>query len=172
VTPEEITKYYTGNPKDFEHAEEVKVSHIFIRPAGDTSEQDSAAKQRAEDLLARVQKGEDFAKLAKENSMDDSASNGGDIGFFQKDKVAPEFMDAFSLSVGGSKILKSNAGYHVIKVTEKKKEGIYTLEEVKAQLSDFLKAEKSQNEMTKLVNDLRNEAKIEYLIAAGQPLKP
>jgi parvulin-like peptidyl-prolyl isomerase len=172
VTQDEITKYYTGHPKDFEHAEEVKVSHILIRPAGDTQEQDSAAKLRAEELWARIQKGEDFTKLAKENSMDDSASDGGDVGFIEKDKAAPEFMDAFALSVGGTKIIKTSAGYHILKVTEKKKEGLYTLDEVKGQLSDFLKKDKIQTELTKLVNGLRNEAKIEFLIPAGQPMTP
>jgi peptidyl-prolyl cis-trans isomerase C len=173
VTPEELAKYYQGNPDEFKHPDIVRTSHILIPIAGDTPDQDAKAKERAESLLARIKKGEDFAKLAKENSVDASASQGGDIGFSSKDSLTPEYADAaFSLPVGGMKVIKSQYGYHVIKVTEKKKEGTSSLEEVKDQLTEFMKSQKSQAELTKLVNELRNQAKIEILIPAGQPLNP
>jgi peptidyl-prolyl cis-trans isomerase C len=173
VTPEELSKYYSGNPDEFKHPDIVRTSHILIPIAGDTAEQGAKAKERAEALLARIKKGEDFAKLAKENSVDASASQGGDIGFNSKDSLTPEYSDAaFSLPVGGMKVIKTQYGYHVIKVTEKKKEGVSALEEVKDQLTEFLKNQKSQAELTKLVNQLRNQAKIEILIPAGQPLNP
>jgi peptidyl-prolyl cis-trans isomerase C len=69
-------------------------------------------------------------------------------------------------------LVKTQAGYHVIKVTDKKKEGLSTLEEVKPQLTEFLKNQKAQAELTQLVNQLRDQAKIEILIPSGQPLKP
>ena len=172
VTDEEVAKYYSSNPTQFQHGELSRVSHILIQPASDTPEQDSLAKQRAEALLARAQKGEDFAKLARENSMDASASQGGDIGFYSKENVTPEFADALSMPTGSTRIVKTNAGYHVVKITEKKQEGLYTLDEIKTQLAEMLKSQKAEVELTKLVNQLRNEAKIEILIPAGQPLKP
>lgn len=173
VTQEDLAKYYTSNTKEFQHPDIVRTSHILIRPAGDTAEQDAKAKERAEALLARVKKGEDFAKLAKENSVDASASQGGDVGFMSKDALDPDYAEAaFSLPVGGVKLVKSQFGYHVLKVTEKKREGVSTLEEVKEGLTDFLKREKAQAELNKLVNQLRNEGKIEILIPAGQPLTP
>jgi peptidyl-prolyl cis-trans isomerase C len=173
VTQEELAKYYSANPKEFNHPELVRTSHIMIQPAGDTPEQDANARERAEALLARVKKGEDFAKLAKENSVDSSASQGGDIGLTSRDALDPAYADAaFSLPVGGLKVVKSQFGYHVIKVTEKKKEGVSTLEEVKEGLTEFLKNQKAQAELSKLVNELRNQAKIDILIPAGQPLNP
>jgi parvulin-like peptidyl-prolyl isomerase len=173
VTAEEVTKYYSSNPSEFQHPDLVRTSHIFIQPAGETPEQDALAKQRAEALLARAKKGEDFAKLAKENSMHSSASQGGDIGFASKTSLPPDYAEAaFSLPVGGLKLLKAQAGYHIIKVTDKKKEGLSTLEEVKEQLTDFLKNQKAQSELAKLVNQLRDQAKIEILIPSGQPLNP
>jgi len=173
VTPEEVTKYYSGHPQEFQHPDIVRTSHILIQPAGDTAEQDALAKQRAEALLARVKKGEDFAKLAKEYSVDSSASRGGDIGFSSKDNLDPEYGEAaFSLPVGGIKLVKSSYGYHIIKVTDKKKEGLSTLDEVREQLTAFLKDQKGQDELAKLVNQLRDQAKVEILIPAGQPLKP
>ena len=172
VTPEEVAKYYASNPKEFQHPDIVRTSHILI-PAGDTAEQDALAKKRAEGILARVKKGEDFAKLAKEYSTDASASQGGDVGFSSKDALVSEYAEAaFSLPVGGVKLVRTQLGYHIIKVTDKKTEGLSTLEEIKPQLAEFLKNQKAEAELTKLVNQLRDQAKIEILIPAGQPLNP
>jgi peptidyl-prolyl cis-trans isomerase C len=172
VTQEEMSKYYSAHPADFQHPDIVRASHILIQPVGNTPQQEAAAKERAEALLARVKKGEDFAKLARENSMDASASQGGDLGFATKDALGPEFgKAAFSLPIGGVALVKSQYGYHIIKVTDKKKEGLSTLEEIKDKLTDFLKNQKSEAELTKLVNQLRDQAKIEYLIPVGQQLK-
>ncbi len=173
VSAEELAKYYAANPSEFQHPDIVRTSHILIRPAGDTAEQEAIAKQRAEALLARAKKGEDFARLARENSIDASASEGGDIGFVSKDFPAPEYAQAaFSLPVGGIALVKTTAGYHVLKVTAKKSAGLPTLEEVKPELTEFLKDQKAQAELAKLINQLRDQAKIEILIPSGQPLKP
>jgi parvulin-like peptidyl-prolyl isomerase len=172
ITPEEVGKYYSENPTQFHHPDQVRSSHILIL-AGETAAQNSLAKQRAESILQRVNKGEDFAKLAKEYSMDTSASRGGDIGFNSKESLSPEYGEAaFSLPVGGTKIIKSEFGYHIIKVTDRKDEGLSTLEEVREQLRAFLINQKSQVEQTKLINQLREKADIEILIPAGQPLRP
>ncbi len=177
VTPEEVQKYYSGHPDEFKHPDIARTSFILIQPAGDTPEQAALAKSRAEELLARVSKGEDFAKLAKENSMHTSASQGGDIGFAPKDALVDaleiEYAEAaFSLPVGGVKLVKSSHGYSIIKVTEKKKEGIVPLEEVKAKLTDFLKSQRSDAEVKKLIEQLNDQAKVEFLIPVGQPLVP
>jgi parvulin-like peptidyl-prolyl isomerase len=172
VTPEEVAKYYGANPATFSHPDLVRASHILIR-AGETPELDIVAKQRAEAILARAKKGEDFAKLAKENSMDPSASNGGDIGFVTKNQLPPELGEAlFSMTTGEIRLLKAPIGYLVLKATEKKKEGLATLEEVKADLTNALKNEKAQAELAKQINQLRDQAKIEILIPYGQPLNP
>lgn len=172
VTPEEVGKYYSENPTQFHHPDLVRSSHILIL-SGETAAQNNLAKQRAETILQRVNKGEDFAKLAKEYSMDTSASRGGDIGFNSKESLSPEYGEAaFSLPVGGTKIIRSEFGYHIIKVTDKKDEGLSTLEEVREQLRAFLVNQKSQIEQTKLINQLREKANIEILIPAGQPLRP
>lgn len=173
VTPDEVAKYYSGHLSEFQHPDMVRTSHILM-PAGETAALDSLAKQRAESILARAKKGEDFAKLAKEYSTDASASQGGDMGFSSKDSIAvAEYAEAaFSLPVGSMTLVKTQLGYHIVKVTDKKKEGLSTLEEIKTQLTEFLKNEKAQAELTKLVSQLRGQAKIEMLIPAGQPLKP
>ena len=108
VTPEELSKFYSSNPTQFNHPDIVRISHILIQPAGDTAQQDAIAQERAKALLARLKKGEDFAKLARENSVDASASQGGDVGFMSKKNIAPEYAEAaFSLPVGSVKLIKT-----------------------------------------------------------------
>ncbi len=169
VEPEEVAEYYSSHPSEFQHSDMVRVSHILL-PAGENEQQDAAARQRAELLLARIQKGEDFAKLAKEYSTDSSAARGGDLGFSEKDSIIPEFAEAFSLPVGGVTLTKTQFGYHIIKVTDKKEEGLSALEEVTEQLTNFLKRQKAQGQLVDLINQLRNEGNVEILVAAGQPI--
>jgi parvulin-like peptidyl-prolyl isomerase len=166
VTPEEVTKYYVSNPAEFQHPDIVRTSHILL-PAGETAAQDALAKQRAEALLERAKKGEDFAKLAKDYSTDSSASQGGDLGFTSREALDPEYAEmAFSLPVGGVGLVKTQFGYHIVKVTEKKKEGLSTLDEIKPQLTEFLKNQKGQEDLAKLVNQLRDKAKAIACFAA------
>jgi peptidyl-prolyl cis-trans isomerase C len=172
VTPKELGDYYAANPEKFNHPDIVKLSLIAIL-AGETDAQDALAKQKAEGILARVKKGEDFAKLAKENSIDVSASEGGDMGYISKDEIVePEFANAaFSLAVGDAKVIKTQSRYIIFKVTDFRKKGISTLEEIKPQLTAFLKDEKIKVEVTNLINQLKDQAKIEYLISY-KPLTP
>ena len=172
VTPEEAAEYYKSHTEEFRHPDMVRTSHILIMVTeGATADQDRLARQRAEAILDRARKGEDFAKLAQETSMDSSASQGGDIGYVTPGQVDPAYQAAaFSLAVGAlSDPVRSRVGYHIIKVTDKKKEGIATLDESRVQLTEFLKNQKSDRQLQQLVDQLRKEAKIEILITAGAP---
>ena len=170
VTPAELSDYYSKHTEDFRHPDIVRTSEIAIMVKdGAPDAEDQAAKKKAEALLARAKKGEDFAKLAKENSMDSSAAQGGDIGWVASGDSAPEYEQAaFALAVGGvSDVVRTADGYYIIKVTGKKKAGLDTLDQVQAELTDFLKAQKNQEEVGKLVEGLRAQAKIEVLLPAG-----
>ncbi len=172
VTQEELAKYYSGNPEQFHHPDIVRTSHILIRPTDDSPEQDVVARERAEALLARVKKGEDFAKLARENSVDASASRGGDMGFATREAMGDTYADAaFALPIGGVQLVKTQYGYHVLRVTEKKKEGLATLEEVKEELTDYLRRQKSQEALDTLVRQLREKAKVEILLSLDDVIK-
>jgi parvulin-like peptidyl-prolyl isomerase len=168
VTPAELSDYYTKNPDQFKHPDMIRTSHILISvPDGATAEQEKLARQRAESLLERAKKGEEFAKLAKENSMDPSASQGGDIGLTENGELASEYEAAAAkLKVGEiSSIVRTSYGFHIIKLTDRKKAGMATLEEVRSQLTDFLKGQKENAEVAKLVSALQGVAKIEVLLA-------
>jgi parvulin-like peptidyl-prolyl isomerase len=172
MSPQEVAKFYADNPERFDHPNLVRLSLLLIA-AGETRDKDALAKKRAEELLARVGKGEDFAKLAKENSADQSAAQGGDIHYRSKNGLDPQYADAaFSLPVGSVKMVKLSDGYLIFKVTDKKKEGKWTLEEVKQNFTEELDKLKSQTESTKLINRLRDQGNVEFLIPYGQPLEP
>ena len=171
IAPSDLSQYYAGHVDQFRHPDMVRTSHILIAVAERaTPQQDEAAKQRAEAILARLKRGEDFAKLAKENSSDASAAQGGDIGFYKKGDLDPQYEAAtFSLPVGQiTGPIRSGYGYHIIKVTDRKKEGLATLEEIRAELTDFLKQQKGEEELNKLVEELRKQAKIEILIKSSE----
>ena len=168
VTPEEISKFYAENPEMFAHPDLVRVSHILLL-SEESPDLDAQVKERAEGLLARAKKGEDFAKLAKENSVDNTASEGGDIGYATKDVLESSFADAvFSMAKDEIRIIKSRYGYHVIKLTDKKPEGVAALDEIREDLANILKQQKTQAELAKLINELQEQAKIEILISPGE----
>ena len=104
VPEEELKKYYQEHEKDFAVPERVKASHIYVAAAKDaTSEVKAKAKAKAEKIRKLLKKGEDFAKLAKENSEDtDSAAKGGDLGYLTPGKTNSEEFEkvVFSLKAG------------------------------------------------------------------------
>jgi peptidyl-prolyl cis-trans isomerase C len=170
VTPAELSQYYQQHTEEFRHPDLVRTSHILITVAdGATPEQEKLARGRAESVLARAKKGEDFAKLAKEYSTDASASQGGDIGLTPRDQLAPEYEEAaFTLPVGTiSNLVRTQFGFHIIKVTEKRKAGLATLEQVNTELTQFLKNQRAQAELGKLVNQLSSSAKIVSYLQTG-----
>lgn len=119
---ETLTNLYGWTIPQFK--EKVRFSLIQKKLADKISNDPSrngAAKQKAEDIANQVKGGADFAELAKKNSEDSSASNGGDLGFIEKGQTVPEFEDAaFKLEPGQvSGVVKTQFGYHIIKVTEK-----------------------------------------------------
>jgi len=146
----------------------VHASHILIR----TPEQaDAAAKAKARsqagDLLAQLNKGADFADLAKKHSQDPgSAPNGGDLGFFSKGQMVQAFEQAaFGLKPGQtSDIVETPFGYHIIRVSEAKAGRDLNYDEVKAQIDDYLKQQLRDQKSQEFVDQLKAKSKVEIFI--------
>jgi peptidyl-prolyl cis-trans isomerase C len=165
VTEEEAKKFYDENKAEFAQPETVKASHILFRVGKEDSEEVVNQKLKAaQGAEARAKKGEDFAALAKELSEEPGAKeSGGDLGFFPKDRMVPEFAEvAFREKVGDiSDPVRTQFGWHVIKVTDKKPAGTVPYDEVKSQLLTYLKAKKQEEAAQELLKSLRDSAKIE-----------
>lgn len=165
VTEEEAKKFYEENKTEFTQPETVKASHILFRVNKEDSEEVVNQKLKAaEGAEARAKKGEDFTALAKELSEEPGAKeSGGDLGFFPKDRMVPEFAEAaFSEKVGEvSNPVRTQFGWHVIKVTEKKPAGTLPYDEVKSQLMTYLKSKKQEEAAQDVLKSLRDSAKIE-----------
>jgi peptidyl-prolyl cis-trans isomerase C len=168
VAPGQVDTFYKENLPRFQQPEQVKASHILISvPQGGDAAAKAASRTKAEGILKEVKAGKDFAALAKEHSQDPgSAVNGGDLGFFQKGQMVPEFNDAaFKLAPGGvSDLVETQFGFHIIKVVEKKAAQTAPLDDVRDQVTQFLEQQNRQRETAAFVATLRAKSKVEILI--------
>ncbi len=172
----EVKKYYDEHKKELKQDEQVRARHILIRvdEKADLKTQ-SAALKKIQEVQAKVKKGEDFATLAKEYSEDPgSKENGGDLGFFSKDTMVPEFSKvAFALKTGKvSDVVKTSFGYHLIKVEEAKPAKQLALEDevpvapdkkvkVKEYIQNMLYQQAMEKQFEAWLNELKGKSKIE-----------
>jgi peptidyl-prolyl cis-trans isomerase C len=150
TTDEAMKKVYEDASKQITGEQEVHARHILV-------ETEDEAKTVADEL----KKGVDFAELAKKKSKDPGASDGGDLGFFTKEQMVPEFSAvAFALEPGKiSDPVKSQFGWHIIKVEEKRNRQAPSFEQVKAQIETYVTRKAQSDYVTKL----RETAKVERL---------
>jgi len=155
IPQEEIQRYYNQNQESFKEEEQVRARHILLR-IGNKNEED--VKKQIQALLNRAKAGEDFAQLAKQYSEDlASASNGGDLGYFQRGRMVKEFEDlAFSLKIGdiGGPV-KTNFGYHIIKIEDHKPKRIKTLFEVQDEIRKLLASPQAEVLLKNKINEIK-----------------
>ncbi|MGE4422579.1 MAG: SurA N-terminal domain-containing protein [Pseudodesulfovibrio sp.] len=157
VTDDEIAKYYAANKDGMQVPEQIHARHILVAVKDSDSEAaQKKAKERIEKIYKEAKAGADFAKLAKDNSDGPSAPNGGDLGWFGKGAMVPAFETAaFALKKGEvSEPVKTQFGWHVIKVEDKKEGATKTLEEAKDEIRTRLAEEKASDK----ANDLLDQA--------------
>ena len=175
VADADIKKFYDENKKEFEHPEMVRASHILIRVPEDADEKTVAEKKKAADAaLARVaNKKEDFTAVAKEVSEEPGAKeSGGDLNFFPKDRMVPEFANAaFAMKKGeiSKEPVRTKFGWHIINVTDRKDSGTMPYDEVKQQVGAYLEGGKRREAVRGVIDSIRGEAKIENKLPAAPP---
>lgn len=150
MSDEELHKVYDEAVRQMPKEEEVCARHILV-----------PTEDEAKAIVDELKKGADFAALAKEKSKDPGAAEGGNLGCFTKDQMVPEFAEvAFKLDKGQiSGPVKTEFGWHIIKVEDKRVKPTPTFEEVKNQLENYV-AHRAQ---AALVEKLRSAANIERL---------
>ena len=154
VSDADIESYFQANIENYREVEQRRVSHILIEFGDD----ESSAKAATESILARINKGEDFALLAKELSTDTfSGENGGDLDWIEFGVMDPAFDEsAFALTEVGSisEIVKSEFGFHIIKLTDLKAEQTKALADVSDEIKVKVSNEKAQDKYFELQQEM------------------
>lgn len=160
MTEERLKTAYEQYKTSFPSIDEVKASHILVKD-------ESAAK----DLIKKLDEGADFAELAKANSSDATAAKGGELGYFAQTDVVPPFAEASFKTEPGTytkKPVKSDFGYHIIKVEDKRKRPPAEFEVAKP----YLEAQLRRVVLDELIQEWREAAKIERFDINGDPIEP
>jgi len=168
VSEDDVKKYYDENKEQFERPEQLQVRHIlfFIDDGSKgypVQHTDAEARQMAEDVIAQLNQGKDFAALAREKSEDSGTRNGGGLYTFGEGEAVKEFSDAaYALSPGEytRTPVKTEYGYHVIKMEKKIAAGQYPFEEVKQRLAEQLNDQAISSRFSSFMQEVKDNAKI------------
>ncbi len=147
----EIDTYYSTHRSDFDRPEQVRARQIVV-----------ADQTEGERVLARLRKGEAFVEVAKSTSLSPEAAQGGDLGFFGRDEMPPEFEAVFSLPAGKvSSLVKSDYGYHLFLVEEKRPAVRLSRQEAEREIRSILEAERRESTYQEWLQELRGKATVE-----------
>jgi len=152
VDDQEALTYYEENKDNFITKEQVYLYNILVE-----------TEEVAKDILEKLKSGVDFIEIAKEKSTGPSAAQGGDLGYISKGDLIPEIENVvFALEIGNiSDIIKSQYGFHILKVTDKKPEVLKTFEEVKEEIAPTLLSTKQKEAFDNLLEELKSQVTIE-----------
>jgi parvulin-like peptidyl-prolyl isomerase len=152
VAEEEAYAYYQAHPEEFQQPERVRVRQIVVE-----------TEWEAEDIRKEIIRGGDFAKLAEAKSLSPDGAKGGDLGYFGRGQMPAEFDEvAFSLKKGEiSRVFKSSYGYHIFKLTDKKKASTLSFAEAKEKIIQKLKSQKRDAALDAWLGSLKKRAHIQ-----------
>lgn len=162
VSEEQVRQYYQEHLSEYHKEKEVRARHILFSVKEDAPEEEvNRVRDEAQKTLDEARKGKDFAELARKHSQDPTAAqNGGDLGYFTREKMVPEFSDAaFSLEAGeiGDPV-RTPFGFHIIRVEDVRPEKTSTLEEVRSQIEAALKDQSARDIVFKEVREFTDLA--------------
>lgn len=177
ISDDEAKKFYDEHPSQFEEPEKVRASHVLLGTRDQTTgtplsdEQKTAKRKQIEELLKRARAGEDFAKLARENSEDTGSKDNGGEYTFPRGQMVPEFeAAAFTLNTNQiSDVVTTTFGYHIIKVLEKFPAKKLEYAKVTDDLKEALKQQAMVKKLPDYMEKVRKESKVEIL---DEKLKP
>ncbi len=170
VEPSEVKAFYEDNPEQFEQPEQVRASHILIKLSEEATEEDKqAAKEKLMDAKERIENGEEFSEVAREVSEGPSSKRGGDLNYFGRGQMVPEFEEAvFNMEVGElSEIVETSFGYHLIKKTDAKEAMTVPFEEVEQDIKTHLERTKLQEAKKAFLEEKKQNADIQRFGVSG-----
>ncbi len=162
VTDEEARQYYTQHLSDYRISDRVKVAHILFKTTGKNPAEIAAIEKKAHNILNQIKAGADFGELAKNNSEDTTASNGGELGWLVRGQTVKEFEDtAFSMKAGQvSDLVKTVYGIHILKVEDKQTAHLQSFDEVKGSILAELEKQKVADAQEKLADGLLSQLRV------------
>ncbi len=149
ISEEEIKNYYNTHLSEFTIPEMIRLREIV-----------TATQSEAESILNRLILGEDFAEIAKKESISPSRENGGDLGWLKKNQIDPQIRNlVFNMEKGQilGKIIKTKMGYHIIKVEGKREKRIQSMEEASPYIKEILLSQKKRQMIEEYIDKLRKE---------------
>lgn len=152
IDDEEILEYYEQNKDSFTEKEQVYLYNILLE-----------TEEEAQDILEQLKAGGDFSEIAKEKSTGPSAAQGGDLGYLARGTIILEIEEVvFALELEElSEVIKTDFGFHILKITEKKPESVTTLEDIKEDIIQTLLPDKQKEAFESLLEELKNKSEIE-----------
>jgi peptidyl-prolyl cis-trans isomerase D len=157
VPAADVDRTYNNNIEQYTTPEQVRASHILLKTEG---KDEAAVKANAEEILKQAKGGANFAELAKKHSEDEAtAKNGGDLDYFARGRMVPEFdQAAFALQPGQtSDLVRTQYGYHIIKLIDRKPAATRALTDVRQQITDQLAFERAQAQAADLAQAIEKE---------------
>ena len=173
ATALECKTYYDGNKSQFASEKRIKASQILLLVKKEMSaDQKKDVSDKAKKILAELRAGKDFGACAKKYSQDRNASTGGDIGWFKKGDIKPEFEKvAMTLKSNEiSDILETDVGFHIIKKTGEENLPPKSFDEVRPQIKNMIELEKHDDVVKQFVDSLFSISKVTYADTAYKPL--
>jgi len=167
VTEDEINSFFEESQDQLNIPEQRKASHILICFEGKTNCKSNYTEEAARNLIneikTKLDNSENFSELAKEYSSDGTAQNGGDLGYFAKEQMVPEFGDTtFSLEKGQiSDVIETDFGFHLIKLDDLKEGKVAVLSNLHDQIEDYLTNQKITEKTQEYIDELVNKSDIE-----------
>lgn len=155
-TEADMRAYYNANLDQYRVENRVHVRHILFKTVGKTDAEIEEIRKKAEQVLRRAKRGEDFAKLAREFSEDTTAENGGDLGWIIRGQTVPEFeQTAFTLPAGTvSDLVKTQYGFHILKIEERETARTKSFEEVRDSIAAILRERQAERRANELAEKL------------------
>lgn len=152
VTDEEAIEYYNNNQAEFTEKEQVHLFNILVE-----------TEEEANSVLEELNSGKDFSEVAKEKSTGPSADQGGDLGYITKGSIIPEIEEVvFTLEIDSvTDVIKSDYGFHILKISEKKPEELKSFDDVRESIIQNLLPEKQKSAFDNLIEKLKSKTEIE-----------
>ncbi len=158
IPDDDLRSYYESNPDEFRSEEQVRARHILLQ-TGDERSVDEA-RARLQEIRARIEGGEDFAAVAGEASDDSgSAAQGGDLGYFGRGRMVPEFEEAAFAAETGELVgpVESAFGVHLLEVTDRREAGVTPFEEARESIRNRLASERLEGRATEIAQEMLAE---------------